>query len=72
MKLVVDRIENNFAICLLGEKEIKLDIPLEYLPSGTKEGSWINVTFDLDISGEQKQREKISNLLEKLKNKNND
>lgn len=69
MRMVVDRIQESIAVCLMGEKEVKVDIPLEYLPEGTKEGSWIDVDFKLDLSGEQKQREKISKLLDKLKNK---
>lgn len=71
MKAVVDRIENQIALVLLGDEEIKIDIPLALLPEGTKEGSFLKVTFELDPAGEQAQREKISALLDKLKNKNN-
>ncbi len=37
MKAVVDRIEGAAAVLLLGEDEIKLDIPLKLLPQGTRE-----------------------------------
>ena len=70
MRVVVDRIEGKYAVLLFGEKEIKVDIPLELLPEGTKEGSILNARFELDLNAEQQQREKVSKLLEKLKNKN--
>lgn len=68
MRIIVDRIENNIAVCLFGDEETSVDIPIKYLPIETKEGSWVNVSFKLDMNGEQKQRDKISNLLDKLKN----
>ena len=70
MRVVVDRIEGKYAVLLFGEKEIKVDIPLELLPEGTREGSILNARFELDLNAEQQQREKVSKLLEKLKNKN--
>lgn len=70
MKAVVDRIENDIAVLLIGDEEYKADIPLKLLPEGTHEGSWLTVTFELDTAGEAQQREKIAGLLEKLKNKN--
>lgn len=69
MKAVVDRFEGDFAILLFGDSEIKVNIPKGLLPDGAKEGSWLKVNFELDQEGEFKQREKISNLLGKLKNK---
>ena len=69
MKAVVDRIEEGIAVVLLGDKEVKIEVALAELPSGTKEGSWLKVGFELDPEGEKRQREKIGRLLEKLKNK---
>ena len=70
MRVVVDRIEGKYAVLLYGEKEIKVDMPLELLPEGTREGSILQGNFELDLNAEQQQREKVSKLLEKLKNKN--
>lgn len=70
MKAVVDRIEGNIAVVLFSDNEVKVNIPLELLPQGTYEGAWLNVYFELDSEGTEKQREKIQNLLDKLKNKN--
>ncbi|HHU49956.1 MAG: DUF3006 domain-containing protein [Caldicoprobacterales bacterium] len=69
MKAVVDRIEGQIAIVLFGDDEIKADIPLVLLPEGTKEGSHLNITFELDPASEAGQREKIAALLQKLSNK---
>lgn len=71
MKAVVDRIENYIAIVLFENEEITVNIPLALLPEGTKEGSFLQITIDLDPGGEGAQREKISNLLDKLRKKNN-
>jgi hypothetical protein len=69
MKAVVDRIEEGIAVVLLGDKEVKLEVALAGLPSGTKEGTWLKVGFELDPEGEMNQRSKIGRLIEKLKNK---
>jgi hypothetical protein len=70
LKAVVDRIENQTAVVLFGDEETAVNIPLVLLPEGTKEGSFLKVTIDLDLDGEEAQREKISSLLDRLKKKN--
>lgn len=70
LKAVIDRFEGEYAVVLFGDEEIQVDVPRKLLPKGAKEGSWMNVNFELNPEGEQKQREKISKLLDKLKNKN--
>ena len=72
MKAVIDRFEGEYAVILIGDKEIKVDLPRELLPPGAREGSWLNVTFELDPGGSKRQEEKIKGLLEKLKNKGKD
>ena len=69
LKAVIDRFEGNYAIVLVGDKEIKLDVLRELLPDGAKEGTWLKISFEINSEGEIEQREKISNLLEKIKNK---
>ncbi len=34
MKAVIDRLEGDTALILLGDKEIKVDIPRQFLPQG--------------------------------------
>lgn len=69
MEGIVDRIENDIAIILFGDKEIKVDIPLEILPKGIREGNVINAKFEIDEDKEEKQVKKMESLLEKIKNK---
>lgn len=70
MKAVIDRIVDGIAVILLDEDEHRIEMPSRLLPEGAREGSWLKVTFELDQKGEIQQREKICNLLEKLRNKN--
>ena len=69
MKAVIDRFESDYAVMLFRDEEVNVDIPRQLLPPGAKEGSWLNVSFELDPEGEKKQREKIEGLLDKLKRK---
>lgn len=69
MKAVIDRFEGDFAVMLFGDKEIKVEVPRQLLPENAREGSWINVSFELDDEGTNEQEKKIQGLLEKLKKK---
>ncbi len=69
MKAVVDRFEGSDAVVLIGDTEIQLGIPLQLLPPGVREGSFLDISITLDNQGEAVQREKIQGLLDKLKNR---
>ncbi len=69
MKAVIDRFEGDYAVVLFGDEEIKVGIPKKLLPDDAREGSWLKVSFELDQEGTQKQKEKIQDLLDKLKSK---
>ncbi len=70
MRAVIDRFEENYAVILFGDSEIKVDIPRELLPEGAREGDILNVSFEIDPDSTRAQREKIEGLLKKLKEKN--
>ncbi|MGI5875457.1 MAG: DUF3006 domain-containing protein [Dethiobacteria bacterium] len=70
MKVVIDRFEGDYAVLLVGEKELKVNMPRELLPEGIGVGSWLKMSFKPDPAGEKKQREKIEGLLERLKKRN--
>lgn len=70
MKAVIDRFEGDYAVVLVGDKEVKLNVPKELLPKDAREGSWLKITFELDPEGTKKQEEKVSDLIKKLKDKN--
>jgi hypothetical protein len=67
MKAVIDRIEGDTAVIFFDSQ--KIDIPLSALPKGSKEGSWLKVSFKPDPNTEQKQKDKMGRLIMKAKNK---
>lgn len=70
-KVTLDRIEGSTAVLLLRDEEsIKLDIPLFLLPSGSKEGDILDISIVRDDQETEEAKERVSALLEKLKNKN--
>ncbi|MDY9925156.1 DUF3006 domain-containing protein [Methanosarcina sp.] len=70
-KVTLDRIEGSTAVLLLREEEsIKLSIPLFLLPPESKEGDILNLSIDRDVQETEAAKERVSALLDKLKNKN--
>jgi hypothetical protein len=70
MKAVIDMVEGELAVLLLGDKgEFKLNLPLSQLPEGCREGDVLNVSFERDPAATDKARERVSGLMEKLKKK---
>lgn len=53
MKWTVDRLEGNYAVIELENKETA-DIPLKALPDGVKEGDILCVAVDKDKTAERK------------------
>ena len=70
MKAVIDRIEEELAVLLLGDKgEFRLNFPLSLLPEGVKEGDVLNISIERDLAATQQTKERVSGLMEKLKKK---
>jgi hypothetical protein len=70
MKAVIDRVEGELAVLLLGDKgEFKLNLPISLLPEGCKEGEVLNVSFERDPEATDQARERVTGLMEKLKKK---
>jgi hypothetical protein len=70
-KATLDRIEEDIAVLLVRDEEkIKINIPLFLLPAGSKEGDILDITITKNIQETETAKERVSNLLEKLKNKN--
>ena len=81
MNARIDRIENNNAVIVFPDvspqstpngKERQVLMPMELLPKGAREGSFLTISVELDPQGEQRQREKIGSLLDKLRARNTD
>ncbi len=70
-KVTLDRIEVGIAVLLVrDEEETNINIPLILLPSGSKEGDILDIVITRDVQKTEAAKERVSALLEKLKNKN--
>ena len=70
MKAVIDRVEGELAVLLLGDKgEFRLNIPISLLPSGCKEGDVLNISIERDPEATSQAKERTSDLMDRLKKK---
>jgi len=70
-KVTLDRIEGSIAVLLLRDEEsIKIDIPLFLLPPESREGDILDISIVRDTQETEAAKERVSALLDKLKNKN--
>ena len=70
-KVTLDRIEESIAVLLVRDEEVvKINVPLFLLPVGSKEGDIMNIAITRDVQETEATKERVSSLLEKLKNKN--
>ncbi|KKG73828.1 DUF3006 domain-containing protein [Methanosarcina mazei] len=71
IKVTLDRIEDSIAVLLLRDEEsIKINIPLFLLPPESKEGDVLSIIIERDAQETEAAKERVSALLDKLKNKN--
>ena len=70
-KVTLDRIEGSIAVLLLRDEEsIKIDIPFLLLPPESREGDILDISIARDTQETEASKERVSALLDKLKNKN--
>jgi hypothetical protein len=69
MKAVIDRVEGELAVLLLGYESMTLNLPLSQLPEGCREGDVLNVSFERDPAATEQAKERVSGLMDKLKKK---
>ena len=70
-KVTLDRIEEGTAVLLVRDEELlKINIPLFLLPLESREGDILDITITKDTQETENAKERVSALLEKLKNKN--
>jgi len=62
---VVDRIEGDTAVLLVGPDELVVNFPLACLPA-VHEGSILNFTIEGDVEEEMRRRVKAEELLKRL------
>ena len=71
MKAVIDRIEGELAVLLMGDEgKIRVNFPFSLLPEGCRESDVLNITIERDPQTTQQTKERISGLMERLKKKN--
>ncbi|MBA7634947.1 hypothetical protein ES703_42546 [subsurface metagenome] len=62
---VVDRIEGDLAVVELEWREV-VNIPLKYLPEGTREGNVLDIIFRINPEREKERRGEIKKLQKEL------
>ena len=70
MKATIDRIEEGIAVLISAEEEpVRITIPVSLLPPGAKEGDTVTIGIDRDEGATAASKDRVSSLIEKLKNK---
>lgn len=69
-KVTLDRIEEDIAVLLVREESVRINIPLFLLPAESKEGDILDITIFRNIQETEDAKERVVNLLDKLKSKN--
>lgn len=68
MKATIDRFEGKLAV-LVSEDGTAFNMPLSLLPEGCREGDVLNISIERDLEETAQARERVSNLMERLKKK---
>ncbi|MBP1927152.1 hypothetical protein J2Z76_003025 [Sedimentibacter acidaminivorans] len=63
MKIIIDRIEENFFVVELENKEM-INIPKSIIPTNAKVGDVISI--EVDVNETEERKEKIINLMNEL------
>jgi len=70
VKLIIDRFEGKYAILESQEKDpLIFNFPRHLLPQEAKEGTVLNINIGIDQEETKRRKDKIQNLLNKLKGK---
>ena len=68
IKLIIDRFEGKYAILESQDKNPMIfNFPRHLLPKEAKEGIVLNINIDIDHEETKRRKDKIQNLLNKLK-----
>ena len=71
LSAVIDRFEEDKAVLLVGDEEIKINFPRKLLDKNLKEGDYITLDIKYDAKTTKEAQEEVQNLLKSLKDKNN-
>lgn len=70
MKYCIDRIEDNIAVLENLETQEMIDVSLDELPEGIKDGTvlkYVNDKYELDLDEEEQRSNEIEDLFNSLK-----
>jgi hypothetical protein len=68
MKAGIDRVEGTLAVLIpIDDESKKLTIPIHLLPPGCREGDILSIGIEKDKKATGAERERVKNLIEKLK-----
>ena len=68
IKFIIDRFEDKYAILESQDKNPMIfNFPRHLLPQEVKEGTVLNINIDIDQEETKRRKDKIQNLLNKLK-----
>lgn len=70
LKIVIDRIEEDKAVLLIGETETRSVWPRKYLPQGVTEGDHLEVSFRVDPEATRSAKQGVEDLLRQLLEEN--
>lgn len=63
---ILDRIEGNVAVILVGEDEGTVEIPKTLLPDGSREGDMLSVKLEIKDKKTRSEKERVERLIKKL------
>lgn len=66
VKAVIDRVEGDYAIILLGDEEQAVNFPLKFMPCGAKEGDCLKIKIDMDQEETTIRNRRIKTLMQEL------
>jgi hypothetical protein len=70
MKMTIDRIEGTVAVLISrGEKPVRVNVPVELLPPGCREGDILTIRIERDGPATKAAQEQVVTRVEHLKNK---
>ncbi len=71
MKVTLDRLEGDMAVLLVRDDErMKFNMPISLLPDGVQEGDILDILITTDKKAADDSKTRVSNLIERLKQKN--
>jgi hypothetical protein len=66
IRAVVDRIEDQMAVVLVGDESQKVTLQIESLPAGVREGDVLTLKFEIDTAATLDAKKRVQAIVDKL------